>query len=104
MIAVVKLAGKQHLVKENATIEVSSKIESKDKKVILDDVVFVGEGEKINVGTPQIAGATVEAEVIFEGRDDKILVVKHHPKKRYRRTKGHRQDITKLKIVKIKTK
>ena len=104
MIAVVKLAGKQHLLKENAIIEIDSKIESKDKKVILDDVIFVAENEKINVGTPNVAGATVEAEVIFEGKNDKVLVVKHHPKKRYRRTNGHRQDLTKLKIIKIKTK
>lgn len=104
MIAVVKLAGKQHLVKENAVIEVEAKIESKDKKVVLGDVIFVGDGEKIEVGKPQVKDAKVEAEVVFEGKSDKILVVKHHPKKRFRRTKGHRQDITKLKIVKIKTK
>jgi len=104
MFAVTKIAGKQFIVEVGKTIKIDSKIESKDKKLKLFEVLLIAGDRNISVGNPVVAGATIDAEVVEEGKAKKVLVVKHHPKKRYRRTFGHRQDQTALKIIKINEK
>lgn len=104
MIAVVKIAGKQHLVEVGKNFKIDAKVEEKDKKVVFDQVLFIGDEKKAEVGDPLIKGANIETEVIFSGKGKKVLVVKHHPKKRYRRVKGHRQDQTKVIVKEINEK
>jgi large subunit ribosomal protein L21 len=101
MFAIVSLAGKQFSVETGKKIKIDSKLESKDKKLKLSEVLLIADEKKLNIGKPTIAGASVDAEIIEGKKADKVLIVKHHPKKRYRRTVGHRQDQTILKIVKI---
>lgn len=102
MIAVVKIAGKQHLVEVGKNFKIDAKLE--DKKVVFDQVLFIGDEKKVEIGDPVVKGATIETEVISSGKGKKVLVVKHHPKKRFRRVKGHRQDQTKVLVKKINEK
>ncbi len=104
MLAVVKLAGKQFIAEVGKKIKIDAKIETKDKKLKLSEVLLVADAKSLKVGKPTITGASVDAEIISSGLDKKVLVVKHHPKKRYRRTKGHRQEITIIEIKKINEK
>lgn len=104
MFAIISVAGKQFVVEAGKKIKIDSKVESKDKKFKLSDVLLVADERNINIGKPLVAGASVEAEIIEEKKAKKVLVVKHHPKKRYRRTLGHRQDQTTLQILKINQK
>lgn len=84
-IAIIKTGGKQYKVAVGDKIKVE-KIVSDDKKLELADLLH---------------GKKVTAEVIGEGKLDKIIVFKQHPKKRYSRTNGHRQNYTEIKIVSI---
>ena len=102
MIAVVKIAGKQHLVEVGKNFKIDAKLE--DKKVVFDQVLFIGDEKKVEIGDPVVKGATIETEVISSGKGKKVLVVKHHPKKRFRKVKGHRQDQTKILVKKINEK
>lgn len=104
MFAIVSVAGKQFIAEAGKKIKIDSKIESKDKKVILSEVLLISDEKKLDLGKPTVSGASIDAEVMEEKRADKVLVMKHHPKKRYRRTLGHRQDQTILKILKINQK
>lgn len=104
MFAVVSIAGKQFIAEAGKKIKIDAKIDSKDKKVNFSQVLLISDGKKVELGKPTIVGASVDAEIQNELKSKKILVVKHHPKKRYRRTLGHRQDQTVLNILKINQK
>lgn len=66
-----------------------------------DEVLLVAEDEKIEIGTPSVEGATVDAKVLGQGRDRKKIVFKYHSKSRYRKKKGHRQPYTEIEITTI---
>lgn len=101
MFAIVSLAGKQFTVETGKKIKIDSKLESKDMKIKLSEVLLIADEKKLIIGKPTVDGASVDAEILEEKKAAKVLIVKHHPKKRYRRTIGHRQDLTTLKILKI---
>ena len=69
----------------------------------MDNVYLVSDGKKVTVGTPKVEGAKVIADVVEEGKGDKVIVFKYKPKVRYRRKKGHRQPYTRLTIKDIVT-
>lgn len=101
-IAVIKTGGKQYKVTVGQELNVE-KLESEvGAKLALDALLVADEnGEKVEVGTPFVAGKKVEAEVVSHGRAKKVVIIKYKPKTRYRRKAGHRQPFTKLKIVSI---
>ncbi len=101
MYAVVKTGGKQYRVAEGDTLAVEKLDAEAGAKVTLSDVLMVGDGETVKVGAPALDGASVEAEVVEQFRDKKILIFKKRRRQTYRRTKGHRQSKTMLKITKI---
>jgi len=102
MFAVVRIAGKQFLAEVEKKLEIDAKIEAKKNKTIeISDVLLYSDDKSLVIGKPIIGGAKVQAEIVENKKDKKVLVVKHHSKKRYRRTKGHRQDKTVLIIKKI---
>ena len=74
------------------------------ESIELDKVHLVADGDKVTVGNPLISGAKVIADVVGDGRQDKIIVFKYKPKKRIRTTTGHRQWYTELEIDKIVAK
>lgn len=99
MFAVIKTGGKQYLVKEGDILAVEKLVAEPGSSVSFD-VLMTGEGDKINVGTPLLAGKAT-AEIVSHGRAQKIEVVKYKAKSRYTRRTGHRQHFTKIKITKI---
>jgi large subunit ribosomal protein L21 len=104
MYAVIVSGGTQHRVSEGDVLKVE-KIEGAEPgtQMELDRVLVAGAGTDLQVGTPEIAGAKVVATVLDNGRAKKILVFKKKRRKQYRRTQGHRQAYTELRIDRIVT-
>jgi len=98
--AVVKTGGKQFRVTAGDVINVEKLAGEAGDKVTLDKVLMVG-GDKPKVGAPLLEGATVEAEIVEQTRAPKIIVFKKRRRQNYRRKKGHRQEMTTLKISSI---
>ena len=103
MYAVVKTGGKQYRVTKDDTILVEKLDADEGQTVTLSDVMLLGDGDKVTVGTPVIADASVEAQVVSQTRGPKIIIFRRKRRKNHRRTQGHRQDLTLLKITDINT-
>jgi len=99
--AIVQTGGKQYRVSPGETIDVERLPAEEGSTVELDQVLLVADGENVRVGTPIVEGAKVIAEVVGEGKGEKVIVFKYKPKVRYRRMKGHRQLHTRLAIKQI---
>ena len=97
MKAIFVTGGKQYIVEEGQEIYVEKLNNEVDSEVVFDEVLYV-DGK---VGTPTVKGAKVVAKVLKQGKQKKILVFKYKPKKKYRKTQGHRQPYTKLLIKTI---
>jgi large subunit ribosomal protein L21 len=95
--AIVRTGGKQYRVNVGDTIYVERLEAPVGEKITLDDVLLVG-GDSVTVGSPRVAGATVVGTVVEQDRDAKIRVFKYKKRKHYRRTRGHRQSYTALRI------
>lgn len=103
MFAVVSIAGFQEKVQVGDTLQVPLQdAKEKDKLTFGDVLMVVSDAGELTLGSPMVKGATVEAEVVGHGRQDKITVFKFRRRKRYMRTKGHKQDYTTIKINGIK--
>ncbi len=102
MIAIAKIGGHQEIVKKGETLEVD-KLDVEVGKKIKFDVLLVSEenGENLKIGSPLVANAFVEAKILEHGKGQKIRVFKMKPRKRYRRTIGHRQDFSVIEIINI---
>ncbi|MFA6194744.1 MAG: 50S ribosomal protein L21 [Patescibacteria group bacterium] len=98
-IAVIKTGGKQYKVKEGDTIKVEKLDAENGQKVKLDTLLII-DGEKLELGQPSL-GEKVEAEVLETAKGKKVTVVKYKNKTRYKKTVGHRQQFTALKVLKI---
>jgi large subunit ribosomal protein L21 len=102
MFAVIRTGGKQYRVAPNDIIEIEKVAGEPGEIVELGEVLLLGGEGDPKTGSP-ISGATVAAEVIEQKRADKIIVFKKKRRKGYRRTKGHRQALTALRITEILT-
>ena len=103
MYAVFELSGFQFTVSEGDKLKVPHQKAARGKTLQLDRVLLVKDNERALIGTPTVADARIEAEVVGEGRDPKVLVYKFRRRTKYRRSQGHRQRYTELKIRKIVT-
>ena len=103
MVAVIKTGGKQYNVAEGDVISIEKLGLEPGAKHEFNEVVATINNGKIVAGTPLVAGAKVQAEVLANGRGKKIIVFKYKPKKGYSKKQGHRQRFTKVKITKIVT-
>lgn len=101
MFAVVQTGGKQYKVCENDVVRVEKLDANVGDKVKLE-VLLVSDENGTVVGTPLVKNAVVEAEVLENGKEDKVVVFKYKPKKNVRTKQGHRQPYTELKILSIK--
>lgn len=101
MYAIVRTGGKQYRVEAGDTIYVERLESAVGDEVRLGEVLMLGGAEGVRVGAPQVAGAGVVARVVEQGRDAKIRVFKFKKRKHYRRTRGHRQPFTALRIEAI---
>ncbi len=101
MYAVFKTGGKQYRASEGDVITVEKIEAEKGATVELDEVLMVGEGEDVKVGTPFLKGGKVSATVVDHGRHDKIKVLKFKRRKHHMKRMGHRQYFTQLEITGI---
>ncbi len=98
--AIITTGGKQYLVSEGETIDVDL-LQSKDKKLNLEALLVI-DGDKVSVGTPTVKDAKVSAEIVkADIKGDKVVAIRYKAKKRVRKTRGHRQHYTQIKITKI---
>ena len=102
MFAVIRTGGKQYKVAKDDIITVEKLLGQPGEKVQLSDVLLLGEeGKSPTVGTPLVQKAAVTAEIIEQGKGDKVIVFKKKRRHNYRRTKGHRQEQTILKVLEV---
>ncbi len=101
MYAVIATGGKQFKVQEKDVIAVEKLAGEIGSKVTFAEVLAMGEGADVKVGTPMIEGAKVEAEIIDQFRGPKLIAFKMKRRKGYRKRKGHRQSLTKVRILSI---
>jgi large subunit ribosomal protein L21 len=99
--AIVKSGGKQYRVEEGQVLRVERLAAGAGESVTLDDVLLLATDEGTRVGAPRVAGASVRGKVLEHGRGAKVRVFHYKKRKHFRKTRGHRQDFTALKIEKI---
>ena len=103
MFAVIKTGGKQYRVAPNDILQVEKLAGEPGETVSLDSVLMLETEAGVQLGTPLVAGASVAAEVLEQGRGPKIVVFKKKRRKYHRRRNGHRQDLTLLRVTEILT-
>jgi len=99
--AIIQTGGKQYRVSEGDVLSVEKLDVEAGQETTFSDVLLVVNGDKINLGTPLVSGASVKAEVVDQYKDDKVIAFKFKRRKGYHRTVGHRRQLTELKITKI---
>ena len=104
MYAVIKTGGKQYKVSKDDVISIEKLSEDAGKKIKLTDVLIISDNGKPIIGDPLIKGASVEAEIVDHARNAKVTVFKKKRRHNYRRKKGHKQNITNIKILSINSK
>jgi large subunit ribosomal protein L21 len=101
MYAVIKTGGKQYRVAAGQKLKIEQIPADIGQEISLDQVLSVGEGEQLKVGTPLVPGAVVTATVLAQGRHDKIRIFKMRRRKHYQKRQGHRQNYTEIRIEAI---
>ena len=100
--AVISTGGKQYKVGIGDKLSIEKLSGEPGQALKFSEVLLKMEGDKVEVGTPHVKGAHVEAEVLKQAREDKKIVFRYHSKTRYRKFKGHRQSKTEVRIKSIK--
>ena len=98
MYAVIKTGGKQYRVAAGDKIKVEQIAADEGKEITIDQVLAIGNGETLTVGTPLVSGATVVAKVLTHGKHDKVHIFKMRRRKHYQKRQGHRQNFTEIEI------
>jgi large subunit ribosomal protein L21 len=101
MRAIIESGGMQFPVEDQAVIKVPKLEAEVGAKINFDKVMLVSGPNSFSMGKPYVSGAKIVGEVVSHGREDKIIVFKIKKRRKYRRTRGHRQDYTAVKIVSI---
>ena len=102
MYAIANIKGLQYQVSEGDTVQVATKKNVQaGESITLSDILLISDNGEVKIGTPYIEGAKIEAKVIGTTFGEKVRTVKHKRRKRYIRTKGHKQAYTSLEISKI---
>ena len=101
MYAVIKTGGKQYRVATGEKVKVEKLEGEVGATITLTDVLMVGAGDAVKIGTPTIAGATVIATIVAHGRGEKVHIFKMRRRKHYKKDQGHRQSFTQLEIAAI---
>ena len=98
MYAVIKTGGKQYRVASGEKIKVEQIAADVGQEIVFNEVLAVGNGAELKVGTPLVSGATVTVTVLSQGKHDKIRIFKMRRRKHYQKRQGHRQLFTELQI------
>lgn len=102
MYAVIKTGGKQYRVKEGEYLNVEKLETEIGKKITFDEILMVGDGDNVQIGTPVVDNATVEATITHHGKAKKVIIIKFRRRKHSMKRQGHRQLFTTIEINKIK--
>ena len=102
MYAIIKTGGKQYRVSEGDVIDVELLNGKDTDQVTFNEVVMLNSGNAVKVGTPFLAGATVQGEVVAEAKGKKLIIFKYKKRKRNKVKNGHRQKYSRVKITGIK--
>lgn len=98
MYAVIRTGGKQYKVAAGGKLKVESLPAEVGSEIEINDVLMVADGDNVKIGAPVLAGASVKATVLAHGRGDKVMIFKMRRRKHYRKTQGHRQNYTEIRI------
>jgi len=101
MFAVIKAQGKQYKVAQGDELTIDRLAGEAGASIALGEVLMLVDGSNTKLGTPIVGGAKVQAEIVSHSRGDKIKVFKKRRRKNFHRTRGHRQDLTTVKITSI---
>ena len=104
MQAVIKTGGKQYKVSEGDIVRVEKLTAKEGESLKLDNVLALVDGDKTTIGAPTVKGANVDVSVVSHGKHDNVMIFKMKRRKHYRKTQGHRQNFTELKVTKINAK
>ena len=99
--AVIRTGGKQYRVAEGDVVRVEKLAGSVGDKVTLEDVLFVGGNDEVKIGSPTVPNAKVTGEIVNQAKTKKVIVFKKKRRKSYSRQRGHRQQVTMVKITGI---
>ncbi len=99
--AIIKTGGKQYRVGVGSVLKVEKLDAEVGSSINMDEVLLVGKGDAVKIGSPRVDGAEVKAEVLSHGRGAKLMVYKFRRRTNYRRKAGHRQLYTEIKITGI---
>ncbi len=102
MYAVIKTGGKQYRVTEGETVKIEKLEAEEGSKVEFDNVLMIGDGDTVKIGTPEVSGGKVTATVKSQGRHKKIEIIKFKRRKHFDKRTGHRQYYTEIEITGIK--
>ncbi|MDA8095249.1 MAG: 50S ribosomal protein L21 [Betaproteobacteria bacterium] len=103
MYAVIKTGGKQYRVAAGEKLKIEQIPADIGSEIVLDQVLMVADGDTLSVGSPIVDGASVKATVLAQGRGKKIQIFKMRRRKHYRKSQGHRQNYTEIRIDAIAT-
>ncbi len=98
MYAVIKTGGKQYRIADGEKLKIEQIPADIGQEIVIDQVLAVGEGDQLKVGSPLVSGATVKATVLAQGRHDKVRIFKMRRRKHYQKRQGHRQNYTEIRI------
>ena len=99
MYAVFKTGGKQYRAAKGDKLKIEKLDAAEGDSIEFDEVLLVGEGEGVKVGTPLVSGSKVKGKVLVQAKDKKVDVIKFRRRQNYRRTHGHRQHFTLVEIT-----
>lgn len=102
MFAIIRTGGKQYKVSQDTYLQVEKLEAEVGAKIQISEVLMVSDGTTTTVGAPIITGAVVTAEILEQGRAEKVIIFKKRRRQNYRRKNGHRQHLTTIKITSIK--
>ena len=98
MYAVIKTGGKQYRVVDGEKLKIEQIPAEVGAEITIDQVLMVGEGESVKIGSPLVTGASVKATVLSQGRHDKVMIFKMRRRKHYQKHQGHRQNYTEIRV------
>jgi large subunit ribosomal protein L21 len=101
MYAIIKTGGKQYRVAAGEKLKVEKLAGDIGSELLIDQVLLVGAGNDVKVGTPLVPGASVSAKVVAHGLGDKVKIFKMRRRKHYEKNQGHRQGYTEIEITGI---
>ena len=101
MFAIINVLGDQLKVLENGKYYAPRLKEKVDSEVTFKSVLMIGDAKNVKIGTPEVKGAKVTAKVLEHVKDDKVIVFKKKIRKSYKKKAGHRQQYTKIEVLKI---